>query len=96
MFVDDDLEVLKVDTEAVRIRLLGEPYVVYTTFGYQAAVDVWHVKRKRKMRLYLSAKTLATQIEKIRESNELDNFSGIEFWINKESNERRSKYVLSE
>ncbi len=75
---------------------MSEPYVVYCSFGYQAAVDVWHVKKKRMMRLFLSARTLAKQLEEIRRFNELDAFSGIEFWINKESDERRSGYVLSE
>ena len=96
MFVDKDLDIIKIDTEAIRIRVSGEPYVVYSPFGYQAAVDIWHIKRKRKMRLYLSAKTLATQLESIRNSNDLEQFAGIEFWINKDSDKRNSGYVLSE
>ena len=97
MFVEnDDLETLKVDSEAIKIRILSEPYVVYSQYGYQAAVDIMHIKKKRKMRLFLSAQTLATQLETIRCSNDLDHFLGIEFWVNKESDRRRSTYVLSE
>ena len=96
MFVDKEAEVLKVDTEAIKIRLLGEPYVVYNSFGYQAAVDIWHIKKRRQFRLYLSAKSLSSQLEKIRNVNALDYFTGIEFWISKASNERSSAYALSE
>lgn len=96
MFVDKESEILKIDTEAIKIRLLGEPYVVYTSLGYQPAIDIWHVKKKRQFRLYLSAKSLSSQLEKIREANALDHFSGIEFWIYKSSSERASGYVLSE
>ena len=96
MFVDKEAEILKIDREAIKIRLLGEPYVVYNSFGYQAAIDIWHIKKKRKFRLYLSAKSLASQLEEIRKANALENFTGIEFWINKGSEERTSAYVLSE
>lgn len=96
MVVDEPIEVLKVDTEAVRIRIISEPYVTYSAFGYQPAVDVFHLKKKRTMRLFVSAKTLGQQLEAIRVSNERESLSGIEVWIHKESNDRRSKYVLSE
>ena len=96
MFIEEDLEVLKVDTEIVKLRIFGEPYVVYTSFGYQAAIDVWHIKKKRKLRLYLSAKSLASQLEEIRRTNGLQAFTGIEFWIKKASSKRASPYVLSE
>lgn len=96
MFIDEDLDALKVDTEPIRLRLLGEPYVIFTPFGYQAAIDVWQIKKKRKKRLFLSAKTLSVQLEAIRKDNEMRCFAGIEFWINKQSNGRRSPYVLQE
>ena len=96
MFVDEELEALKVDTEAIKVQILGEPYVVCNSFGYQAAVDVWHVKKKRRLRLYLSAKSLSSQLEKVRNANALDHFTGIEFWISKASDKRASPYVLSE
>jgi len=96
MFNDEELETLKIDSEAIRIRLISEPYVVYSAYGYQAAIDVWHNKKQRRMRLFLSARTLSAQLEEIRNTNDMAEFSGIEFWIHKESDDRRSKYVLSE
>ena len=96
MFIEDEVEILKVDTEAVRIRLMSEPYVVCNSFGYQPAIDIWHIKKKRAYRLYLSARSLATQLEQIRSNNGLTHFTGIEFWINKVSDQRTSPYVVSE
>lgn len=96
MFVEEELEPLKVNTEPVRLRIVSEPYVIFSPYGYQAAIDVWQIKKRRKKRLFLSARTLAVQLEAIRKENEMKNFSGIEFWINKESNSRKSPYVLVE
>lgn len=96
MFIDDDAEILKVDTEAIRIRLTSEPYVVYNSFGYQPAIDVWHIKKRRTYRLYLSARSLSSQLERIRDANNLARFTGIEFWINKVSDQRTAPYILSE
>ena len=96
MYNDKELEILKVDTEAIKIRLTSEPYVVYNSFGYKPAIDVWHIKKKRAYRLYLSARSLATQLEEIRTTNELSYFVGIELWINKASDKRNSPYILSE
>ena len=84
------------DTEAVRIRILSEPYVTYTNFGYQPAIDVLLLKKRRRLRLFLSAKTLGTQLESIRLENELQGLVGIEVWVQKESDDRRSRYVVSE
>lgn len=96
MFTDEDAEILKIDTEVIRIRFLGEPYVVFSSFGYQPAIDIWHVKKKRQFRLYLSARSLSSQLEKIRITNNLTHLIGIEVWINKVSDERKSPYALSE
>ena len=96
MFIEEELEALKVDTEPVRLRIISEPYVIFTPFGYQAAIDVWQIKKKTKKRLFLSAKTLSLQLETIRKENKMNNFFGMEFWINKESASRKSPYVLAE
>ena len=96
MFVDEELNVLRIDTETIKVRLISEPYVVFNSYGYQPAIDVWHIKKKRKFRLFLSARTLSTELEKIRGSNNLNDFNGIEFWINKASDDRKAAYVLNE
>ena len=96
MLISESIEVLKLDTEAIRIRFLSEPYVTYTVHGYQPAADVLHLKKRRKLRLFLSAKTLGTQLESIRIEDKLDGLLGIEVWISKASDERRSPYVLAE
>ena len=96
MLVNEAIDVLKVDAEAIRIRILSEPYVTYNAFGYQPAIDVLHLKKGRRMRLFLSAMTLGTQLESIRVENELTGLTGIEVWIQKESDRRQSRYILAE
>ena len=96
MAAEQAVESLKVDTEAIRVRIVSEPYVTYTTFGYQPAVDVLHLKKRRQMRLFLSARTLGNQLEAIRIDNDLPGLTGIEVWIHKESSNRQSRYVVTE
>ena len=96
MLNEEELEQLKVNTEAVKIRLTSEPYVVYNQFGYAVAVDVWLLKKRRKARLFLGSRTLGRQLEGIRSDAQVENFTGLEFWISKASDERNSAYVLTE
>ena len=90
------IERLKVDTEPVRIQIISEPYIVHGRFGYQAAFDVWLVKRKRECLLLVAARSLSAGIEKIVHENECTSYVGLEFWIQKENETRMAKYIVSE
>ena len=82
-----------VEFEPVKIQTISEPYVVYNSFGYQVAIDVFEVKRKRNKSLLLAAKSLSNALESLREENN-GSLLGLEFWISKESEEKKSKYIL--
>ncbi|MGI9229282.1 MAG: hypothetical protein ACR2P9_05430 [Gammaproteobacteria bacterium] len=96
VFYDEEKEILKIGLEPVRIRVVSEPYVTYSPFGYAPVIDVWLVKKKREYRLYISAASLSSNLEKIRENTEFGKFTGLEFWIRKESSDRKSAYILEE
>jgi hypothetical protein len=82
-----------IEVEPVKLQTISEPYVVSTPFGYQVAIDVFETKKKRKKSLLLAAKSLFTELESLREENN-GKLNGLEFWINKESAEKKSKYVI--
>ena len=92
---ETDKDILKIDTEPVRVQILTEPYVVSNSFGYAPAINVWVKKRKREYVMYVSARSLAKGIEHIRQRND-GIFKGLEIWIKKESPEKTAKYVVDE
>ena len=51
-------------------------------------------KKNRNYTMFISAKSLAQEIEKQREDND-GKIIGLEFWINKESDDRKSKYIIN-
>ena len=83
-----------IGTEPVKILTISEPYVVVSFFGYQVAIDVFETKKKKPKTLLLTAKSLSMALESLREENN-GKLNGVEFWINKESEEKKSKYVVS-
>jgi hypothetical protein len=89
------VEQLKLDVEPKRLLILSEPYVRYTSFGYQPAVDVRERKSRRQYFLFVSASTLARPLELLRIENG-GRLTGIEVWVRKEGPERTSKYVVEE
>lgn len=86
---------LKVDIEPVRILIASEPYVRYTTRGYQAAVDIIELPHQKYRYLFLSARSLAAPLKQLSEENN-GRFTGIEVWIRKNGLEKTSSYVVEE
>ena len=80
--------------EPIKIQTISEPYVVLSYFGYQVAIDVFEKKKNKSKTLILSAKSLSLALESLRTENN-GRLLGLEFWINKESEEKKSKYVIS-
>jgi len=86
---------LKVDTEPRRLLVTTEPYVVFTALGYQAAMDVYERKTKRHWSIYIGAVSISKSLCTLVNAN-AGSAIGLEFWINKESDNQKSKYILSE
>lgn len=86
---------LRVDVEPRRLLVVSEPYVVYSTLGYQCALDVFEKKHKKNWSIYIGAISLSRSLQVLVTSNN-GSALGLEFWIRKESTDRKSKYLLTE
>lgn len=89
------VETLKVTIEPRRVLVASEPYVVYTSRGYAAALDVVDLRKKREYRLFIGAASLSKPLHEMAEANS-GRHSGLEFWLRKEGDERTSRYVVEE
>lgn len=70
---------VKIDAEPILVQVLSEPYIIFASRGYQVIVPVL-IKKTRAIRaLYLSATSLAKQLEILRRENH-GQFTGLEFW----------------
>ena len=84
---------LKVSTEWIELEIISEPDVVLTTFGYTPFLRVREIITDIDYRFYISAKSLATPLEKLR----IDNggiFEGIQFRVRKESVDQKAPYEV--
>tara|TARA_X000000950_G_scaffold266160_1_gene341334 strand:- start:3747 stop:4034 length:288 start_codon:yes stop_codon:yes gene_type:complete len=87
---------LKFDSEQKQIIFTSEPYVIYSEYlGYQPVINAKLDFEDKEYLVYLSAKSLSRQLEPIVQKNG-NKFTGIELVIFKESDDRRSKYVVEE
>jgi len=88
-------ERLKVQgTQLIAIRVISNPYVVYTWRGYAAVIDVaTGTQKSKRFQLFIGPKTLASAIEERRLKNQ-GAFVGIKFRVRRESNDVRSAYVV--
>lgn len=89
------LDYLKVDPEPKFIQIVSEPYVIFHSRRYQPVVDIVERKSKRKLVLFIRPVTLSMQLNNLQQENN-GQIIGLEFWIRKESYEKKSKYVLEQ
>ena len=96
MLQDLNYDRLIIDTNPVKLRVLSEVYLVFTSRRvYAPAIDVQNIKSKMKASLWVSASSIAVRLEEIRQINE-GGIVGIEFWLEKDGDDKFSKYVLTE
>ncbi len=87
---------LKFDSNQKQIVFTSEPYVIYSEYlGYQPVINAKVDFEEIEYLIYLSAKSLSRQLEPIVKKNG-NKFTGIELIIFKESDDRRSKYIVEE
>lgn len=87
------LPVLKVGVEWIELEIISESDVALTTFGYTPFLKVREIKTGVKYRFYISAKSLAEPLEKLRKNNNAI-FEGIQFRVCKDSIDRTAKYKV--
>ena len=85
---------LKVGTEWIELEIISEPDVVLTAFGYAPFLLVREIATDIDYRFYISAKSLAIPLEKLRKDNN-DLFEGIQFRVRKESTEPKAPYEVN-
>ena len=86
-------ERLKIDLKPRKLRVESEPYVVFVGRTFVPVIDVFDVKSKREYFLIISAQSIASVFREWM--NEADSkLIHTEFWINKESTEKFSKYEI--
>lgn len=86
-------ERIKIDVEPRLLLVTSEPYAVLTKFGYQVAVAVFEKKKRRSYELLIGAKSLSAALSALVMENN-GRFLGLEFWVRKESQERKAKYIV--
>lgn len=87
------LPFLKVSVEWIELEIISESDVALTTFGYTPFLKAREIRTDVEYRLYISAKSLAEPLEKLRKNNS-DTFEGIQFRIRKESTDRKARYEV--
>ena len=84
---------LKVSTGWISIEVLGEPDVLLTFKGYAPVLPVKNVRTGLDYNLYISAKSLAEDLETFRQDNG-GGFTGLKLEVKKEGVEKFSKYEI--
>lgn len=86
---------LKVSTGWIQLEIISEPNVVLTYKGYAPVLRVRKLRTNVEFILYISAKSLAEPLEKLREDNDYL-FNGIKFKVRKENSTPMAKYEVEE
>lgn len=86
---------LKVGTGWIELEIISEPDVTLAYKGYAPILQVRKLRTNVEFILYISAKSLAEPLERLRENNNYL-FSSIKFKVRKENNAPMSKYEVEE
>ena len=89
----ESLTFLKVGIEWIELKIISESDVVLTTFGYAPFLRVKENTTDNEYGFYVSAKSLADPLEKLRKDNG-GIFEGIQFRVRKESTDPKAKYEV--
>jgi hypothetical protein len=91
--MNENRERLIVSTNPVKLRIESNPYVIFLGRSFIPVVDVYDIRMKREYYLPIGAQSISLPMKNWFElEGQLVN---IEFWINKESELRTSKYEVS-
>ena len=84
---------LKIGPNWIELEIISESDVVLTTFGYAPFLQVKVITTDIEYGLYISAKSLADPLEKLRKNNS-GIFEGIQFRVRKESTDAKARYEV--
>lgn len=89
----ETLSTLRVGTSPTILSVCGGPYVIYTDFGYIPVLHVRVDKSGLDYMLPIAARSLARAIKPLSDAN--SGLTGLRLSIQKESEEKTSKYLVS-
>ena len=89
------VEALKIDVEPKKLLVTSEPYVVMTSRGFVAAINVIERRSRREFLIYIGAMSLSKELE-ARSAQNGGKMLGLEFWIRKSDPSKFSPYVLED
>jgi hypothetical protein len=78
-------------TKPVRIKIISDPYIIDTVFGYAPVIDV--AVGKASFYFFIGTKSLADGIEKLRAENG-GAFIGLELKVRRASDDKKAPYVV--
>ncbi len=84
---------LRISDSRLLIECLSEPYVIFTGFGYQPAIDVRDVQSGEVGYLVISAVSLGSFLHEIAVGRG-GSLCGATFSVRKESKEKMAKYLV--
>ena len=85
---------IKIDMAPVKLRIESDPYVVFIGKTFVPVIDVYNIKTKREHFLIISPVSISGEIQAWMMAND-GSIVNLEFWINKVSDEKFSKYEIS-
>lgn len=90
---NEKLPTFKCTTDFSTLKIISEPYLVFTIRGYAPVVSVENVNDGSKYQLYIQAVSIAKALEDFRKENN-GKFTGLTFKIKKESNDKMAPYII--
>ena len=84
---------LKVSTGWIELEITSEPDVLLTFKGYAPILRVRKLNNDLEYILYISAKSLAEPLEKLRENND-GSFKGIQLRVRKKDSTSMAPYEI--
>ena len=95
MNTETNFDILKIDTNPLALRIISDIYLVFKYKKYLPVIDLLDIKSKKRSSLIVQATSVATFLEELRFSSE-GTIIDHELWIQKESDDKFAKYIISE
>ena len=80
-------------TAPAKVEITSEPFIVVTRFGYLPMVKVKNIDSGAEQCLLIGSQSITTALEELRLENE-GKLVGIKLNVSKESEDKKSKYII--
>lgn len=87
---------LRVTTELTVVKVIGEPYVAYTKFGYAPFLTCEDIYSGEEFTLKIQAVSLADALEERRQNSANQKFDGMVFGLRRASNSQKAPYIVTD